>query len=70
MPPAPLQIAQSNQLMDLFAGLGPAVIGEIPFMMAKFAVFDAVSKVNISYYISYTGLTYHTYTGHPVKSLK
>lgn len=40
-----MQIAQSNQLMDLFAGLGPAVIGEIPFMMAKFAVFDAVSKV-------------------------
>lgn len=34
--------------MDLFAGLGPAVIGEIPFMMAKFAVFDAISKVGPS----------------------
>jgi hypothetical protein len=37
-------MAKEGSLGELFAGLGPAVVGEIPFMMAKFAVFDAVSK--------------------------
>ena len=37
-------MADEGSLGELFAGLGPAVVGEIPFMMAKFAVFDAVSK--------------------------
>jgi solute carrier family 25 (mitochondrial phosphate transporter), member 3 len=39
-----VQVAQEGSLTELFAGLGPAVIGEIPFMMTKFAIFDAVSR--------------------------
>jgi len=38
------RMVKEGSLGELFAGLGPAVVGEIPFMMAKFAVFDAVSK--------------------------
>ena len=38
------RMSKEGSLGELFAGLGPAVVGEIPFMMAKFAVFDAVSK--------------------------
>jgi len=35
---------EKRGLLQLFAGLAPTIIGEIPFMMTKFAVFDAVSK--------------------------
>lgn len=38
------RVVRERSFPTLFAGLGPAVVGEIPFMTAKFAVFDAVSK--------------------------
>lgn len=38
------QVAREQGVLQLFAGLAPTIIGEIPFMMTKFAVFDAVSK--------------------------
>lgn len=44
------QMAKEGSLGELYAGLGPAVVGEIPFMMAKFAVFDAVSKAIYAVY--------------------
>ncbi len=48
------QMAKEGSLGELYAGLGPAVVGEIPFMMAKFAVFDAVSKAIYGIYPSAT----------------
>ena len=44
------QMLKEGSLGELYAGLGPAVVGEIPFMMAKFAVFDAVSKAIYAVY--------------------
>ena len=44
------QMQKEGSLGELYAGLGPAVVGEIPFMMAKFAVFDAVSKAIYAVY--------------------
>ena len=38
------QVAKEQGVFQLFAGLAPTIVGEIPFMMTKFAVFDAVSK--------------------------
>jgi len=46
------QMLKEGTLGELYAGLGPAVVGEIPFMMAKFAVFDAVSKAIYAVYPS------------------
>ncbi|KAM3576159.1 hypothetical protein VYU27_001867 [Nannochloropsis oceanica] len=46
------QMLKEGTLGELYAGLGPAVVGEIPFMMTKFAVFDAVSKAIYAIYPS------------------